>query len=382
MKRRLAAALICAILLGCGFSAAAAAADTPQLSVVARQPLSFSGPPIRIEQAEWLPNGHLAVIYFSQGAQKDEELLWLDLFAASGARLLSRRLGRHLPDVSPYPFAQLLVHSKRFICEYYPDITTMEVCFQSTYSLDGQALKADQRSTLRYGDASYARNIGQYILRRQAHGYDEEHADPFFQLEIIHVPTGKALRTKTWAPLLVAFADDAGSLWIVQKNERENLEMRAYAASDTVQESIVDMAEPALQAHEFTAFHAAVWHQGAARLLVYVPNADCVLLTYDPDRQQVTARSPLTALPGAHYISGLASTGPHLLAVNELLDEQTQQFSKQLGLIDPQSAQHPLHFAGLAFHVFADAGEGTIRTLEKNQDTNRWWRCEYALRAP
>ncbi len=53
----------------------------------------------------------------------------LELFDAAGASLLSAALGdaNLLEEGAPYPRGQVILEKNRFVCEYYPDITTMEV---------------------------------------------------------------------------------------------------------------------------------------------------------------------------------------------------------------------------------------------------------------
>lgn len=379
MRKALAAALICFLLtapLGHGF---AGTAEAVQPSAVSERPLPFGRQILRIEAVEALPNGNLAVLSFSQGKEKDEEALWLDLFTASGERPLSRRLGSHRPEISAYPFAQLLIKSGKIICEYYPDITSMELCYRSSYSFTGKALRTDQKLTLRYGDAGYARNLGQFILKRQAHAYDEAPADPFTRLEIEHVPTGKIVRTKVWDFAPASFTDKANHLWIVQKNEQAKLEIRTYTASGAVTEKVVEINEPTLKAQEYAAVRSAVWHQGRARILIRSSNTEYVLLTYDLNSQQIVASSALSALPEANYVSGLMVAGAHLLAVNEIWDEAMQRQSKALSLMDEAGAQHPLRFAGQAFSVFTKEMDGALFALELDKGSGQWLLREYAL---
>jgi hypothetical protein len=377
MNRKLAAVWICFMLLALFYHAFAMNAEAPQLTAVSEQPLRFSQPPLRIEKAERLPNGHVVVFYFSQGEDKREERYRMDLFAASGECLLSREMGAYIPDVSTYPFAQILIKGEHFLCEYYPDITTMEVCYGSVYTFDGRAVQADKKSTFRYGDVDYAWNHGQFILKRQAHAYDEEVADPFIRLKLEHVPTGKTLQTAVWDPVFRAFSDGANRLWIVQKNERENLEIWAYTASDAVTEQIVEIDEPTLKTHDVASICAAVLHQENACLLVRLSNMDHVLLTYDAESQQITTGRALTTLSGADYIAGLMTVGPRLLAVNGVWDETTQTFSWALGVVEQPAEQVPLPFKGKAFSVFANGKDGTIVALEK--DAGAWLLREYRL---
>jgi hypothetical protein len=92
-----------------------------------------------------------------------------------------------------------------------------------------------------------------------------------------------------WDPVFCAFSDGANRLWIVQKNERENLEIRAYTASDAVTEQTVEIDEPTLKTHDVASVCAAVLHQGNACLLVRLSNADHVLLTYDAEDGTIVA---------------------------------------------------------------------------------------------
>lgn len=377
MKKLLAAALVCFFVFGLPGHGLASPAAAPALTLVSEHALSFSKQPLRIEKTEALPNRSLAVFYFAQGEKRDEESYWLDLFSTSGQRLLSRMFVTRVPDASPHPFAQLLIKSDGFVCEYYPDITTMEVCFSSVYTFEGAALQADQKSTLKYGDAAYAKNLGPFILGRQAHAYDEEPADPFTRLAIQHVPTGQARTTKIWDFRPASLVDAENRLWIVQKNEGGNLELRVFAASDNLTEQAIEIPEPALKAHEFTFVISAISHQGAIRLLIHQFNTEYVLLTYDADSRAITARSALSALPGAAYVSGLLAAGPQLLSVHEYWDEKSQSFSKALSLVDGAAAQLPLQFVGEAFGVFAHGQEEAIYALETDAGRSAWFLRKY-----
>ena len=92
-----------------------------------------------------------------------------------------------------------------------------------------------------------------------------------------------------WDPVFRAFSDGANRLWIVQKNERENLEIRTYTASDAVTEQTVEIDEPTLKTHDVASVCVAVLHQGNACLLVRLSNTDHVLLTYDVEDGTIVA---------------------------------------------------------------------------------------------
>ncbi|MGI6636557.1 MAG: hypothetical protein ACOX7B_15530 [Christensenellales bacterium] len=198
MRRKWAAVILCVMLWSGLGQATAGDAQAVSLTMVSEWPLIFSREPVRIEKSQVLPNGNVAVFYFAQGASTGEEVYWLEVFTAIGERVLAKQLAAFTPqpDGGMYPYAQIWVERNQFVCEYYPDITRMEVCYRSVYTLDGKIVKKEKKSTLTYGDAFYAYNVGPYILKRQAHAYDEEHADPFIALEIVHVPTGNVLKTK------------------------------------------------------------------------------------------------------------------------------------------------------------------------------------------
>lgn len=376
-KRKAVALLLLMLLLNPLSAALAASNSAPRLELVSATPLQFSRPPIRIDGAVMLPNGNLAVLHFSLGATVFEESYWLDLFSATSERLLSRQLVSFRQDADSYPLAQILIKRDHFILEYYPDVTTMEVCFQSSYSFGGRALQADRKRSYAYGEALYAQNIGSFLYRWQSHAVDEPDADAHISVDIEHVPSGRTMRAKLWDFAARRFADDQQRLWIVQRNEQGLLEIRSLAAGEGMKEHITALNEPSLLA-DGAMLSAAVSHQGKARIVVYRHDAAPMLLTYDPTKQLVTARSALGTPEEARHLSALMSVGRHLLAVYERWDDNMQQNAKALALIDGNMAQHPLPFTGRAFSVLQDSRDDSIAALEQDDDEH-WVMRVYRL---
>ncbi|NLX83171.1 MAG: hypothetical protein GXZ04_05075 [Clostridiales bacterium] len=380
MKRLRAALLACFLLISLFGYGAVGKAAVMEMTFKQEHPLAFSRLPLRIEKVEPLPSGKLAVIYFSQGEQQGEELYWLDLFSNTGSRLLSKLLAAHIPDVSTYPYAQILIKGNEFVCEFYPDITTMEVCYRSVFSVEGQKVKEDQKQTLKAGAAYYTQNQGPFLLGKQAHAEDVEPATPLRRWHIEHAPSRQTFTINTFDYDPAFCVDRAQRLWIIQKNQQAHLELRSYTMGDSPTEQTVELAEPSLLAHEFTSVQSAVSFKGKVRLLIYHTNTEFVDLTYDPDSQKITDRGTLTALPGASYVSGYLVSNAQLLAVNEVWDEASQTFAKMLGAVDAKGVLHPLTFMGEAFGLYAQ-GEDTLCTLERGADDNSWLLRTYLLQA-
>ena len=382
MRKLLSFALVCYILLGFCAPAVAEQVQVPQFNLGSEQALPFSQTPLRIDQAERLPNENLCFIYFSQGSKQGEEAYWLDLFSGTGERLLSRQFTTHIPDVSTYPHAQILIKNKGFVCEFYPDITTMEVCYQTGYDFNGKVLRKEKKSTLRLGDALYVKNLGQFILKRQAHSYDTEPVDPYLRLQIEHVPTGQMVDSKLWDPNPAYFIHGENQLLLVCKNEQENLEIRSYTVSDSLQEQVITFHEPALNTQGYTVVSSGVLFQGQAYLLIYQSNTAYALLTYDLKQQQITASKALTALPGVDYVTSLLVAGEQLMAVNGIWDESVQRYHLTLSLLDDLGEQVPLHFVGRAAAVFADGEGGTITAIERDAASGQWFIRSYLIVSP
>lgn len=367
MQKILSALLACALALGLLGTVPVGKAAEPKLTLEKEHLLAFSKAPLRIEKVEALPNGNLAVLYFSKGEGPEEESYWLDVFSSAGEHLLSKKLASFIPGGPNYPRAQLLIKDNKFVCETYPDVTSMEVCYRSVYTFEGKLLQSDQKSTLKFGEAAYANNLGPFILGIQAHAEDVAPPNPYRRLHIEHVPTGQTLTTSTYDFKPAFCVDEKGRLWVLQKNEEEHLELRCYTAGDSLREQIAEIAEPSLLAHEFTSLQSAIGFEDKIRLLIYLTNTEYVDLTYDPGSQKITDRRGLTALPGASYVSGYLVLGSQILAVNQVWDEGSQTFSKILGLVDAEGVPLPLPFSGEAFGLYT-LGEDRLCALERDAD--------------
>lgn len=109
MQKILSALLACALALGLLGTVPVGKAAEPKLTLEKEHLLAFSKAPLRIEKVEALPNGNLAVLYFSKGEGPEEESYWLDVFSSAGEHLLSKKLASFIPGGPNYPRAQLLI---------------------------------------------------------------------------------------------------------------------------------------------------------------------------------------------------------------------------------------------------------------------------------
>ena len=87
-------------------------------------PLAFRKEPVGLYSVTHTPNGSFVVIYFAEGEKTELQEMWMELFDPVGTSLLSAKLGEFDPNGEQIPHGQIILKKDRFICEYYPDITS------------------------------------------------------------------------------------------------------------------------------------------------------------------------------------------------------------------------------------------------------------------
>lgn len=63
---------------------------------------------------------------------------------------------------------------------------------QTAYRYTGQRIQKPTTQRLKFGAARYAQRVGDYMVQRQAHSYDEIDAPVFRTVEITRIASGKA----------------------------------------------------------------------------------------------------------------------------------------------------------------------------------------------
>lgn len=377
MRKMMTTALVC-LALFIGVHCAAQASAALELRLISKQSLPFSKPPLRIESTVVLSDNQALAIYVAKGDVKGEESLLLDLFHEAGNKLLSKSFCAYRPDDFVFPYAQAILGKSGFVCEFYPDVSSMEVYYRSAYTFDGKQVKADKKYTQKFGDAFYAQNIGPFVVKKRAHAYDEEGASPYLDLQIEYVPTGKTIKTKIWDVMFCSFLDEDGQrLWLAQKNEQGKLELRLYTVdkSGAFKEQVFEWDEPSFQTQNYSYVCSGAVQEGKAFLLLRKSNTEYTLLLVDVEKQEATARSTVHALAETDCIEGFLPGKPQLI-IHWVFDETTQTFEKRLGALDSRAILKPLNFAGQAFSLWQNNQENIV-TLEKDTISGEWLLCLY-----
>lgn len=188
-----------------------------------------------------------------------------------------------LVEGAPYPRGQVILEKNRFVCEYYPDITTMEVYKQRIYRYTGKQVQKPTTKKLKFGAACYAERVGDYMFRMQAHSEDESDASPYRTVKISHIASGKQKTLYLYDWSFCAFPDADGNLLFAQQNERGNLEIRQYSAS--MQETIVELDSSYFD-DNLSYVSSAACIESTAYLLISQGFSKYTLLTYDREAQK------------------------------------------------------------------------------------------------
>ena len=188
MKRLLGLLLAMMVMMG-GMAGAQASTDNASMQLIRVNPLAFRKEPVELYSVTHTPNGSFVVIYFAEGEKSELQEMWMELFDSVGTSLLSAKLGEFDPNGEKIPHGQIILKKDRFICEYYPDITSMEVCTQTVYRYTGKRIQKPTTKKLKFGTAPYAQHVGDYMVEKQAHSEDET---PFRTVKITHIASGKS----------------------------------------------------------------------------------------------------------------------------------------------------------------------------------------------
>ena len=157
--------LVLTFLTLCLMLCASASADSAPMQLMRMNPLAFSKQPTHIESVTPTPDGSFVIIYFADSDTAGMQEMRLELFDAAGASLLSAALGdaNLLEEGAPYPRGQVILEKNRFVCEYYPDITTMEVYKQRIYRYTGKQVQKPTTKKLKFGAACYPACRGLHV---------------------------------------------------------------------------------------------------------------------------------------------------------------------------------------------------------------------------
>lgn len=347
------------------------------------QTLNFSKQPIRIDGVVAMPDEAIAVIYYTAGTKPGTEEYRFDFFSADGHPILSKSFCQVNPAESQVPHAQIILQRDRFLCEYYPDITSMEVCYRTGYSYSGSVVSKEKKVRLKYGEAYYAEHVGDYMILKQAHGYDEPDASPYQAVEIIHISTAQrvSLRLYDWSTFC-PFVGRNGDLFIAQKNENGNLEIRRYDIASDMQESITEFSAECFHGKRFAYIQSATSIGNLAYLQVRLTNEEAAILTYDMEEGIITASSTLRAAPGSDYIVSVQSNGSVLLAVDGRWNEALQCYVLSIDAIDAGMGRMPVALMHeQCLFILRDEVSGTLITIEVDEDTSSFAVCRYKISA-
>lgn len=369
--------LVLTFLTLCLMLCANASADSAPMQLMRMNPLAFSKQPTRIESVTPTPDGSFVIIYFADSDTAGMQEMRLELFDAAGASLLSTALGdaNLLEEGAPYPRGQVILEKNRFVCEYYPDITTMEVYRQRIYRYTGKQVQKPTTKKLKFGAACYAERVGDYMVRMQAHSEDESDASPYRTVKISHIASGKQKTLYLYDWSFCAFPDADGNLLFAQQNERGNLEIRQYSAS--MQETIVEL--DGSNSIEYSGYRLSSGARiGQTVYLQLSSGADDYVLTYDREAQKITDSRAFSAAEDGYFIADFKTAGSSLLSVDTHWNVPLQRRELHLYLLGSDWTRTALPLQhDFCLYVFSGAAQESITTVEADGST--YFLCQYVL---
>ena len=373
MKRLLGLLLAMMVMMG-GMAGAQASTDNASMQLIRMNPLAFRKEPVELYSVTHTPNGSFVVIYFAEGEKTELQEMWMELFDSVGTSLLSAKLGEFDPNGEKIPHGQIILKKDRFICEYYPDITSMEVCTQTVYRYTGKRIQKPTTKKLKFGAAPYAQHVGDYMVEKQAHSEDET---PFRTVKIIHIASGKSKKMMIYDWSFCAFPDQDGNLLIAQQNEKGNLEIRSYNAA--MQESIVELSGDFLQNENVR--DAACIGQ-TAYMRIRLTNEKSEILLYDITQQKITDSQTLLAVDDNSYIAEIKAAGAVLLSVDGYWNRELQRQKYQINLLNEhfETSRLPLQHES-CLYIFTDVEQADITTIEMDEKSHSYFVCSYSISA-
>ena len=348
------------------------------------QTLHFSKHPIRIDCVVAMPDEAIAIVYYAAGTKTNHEEYRLDLFAADGKPILSKLFCQIKPGEAPSPHAQIILQKDSFLCEYYPDITSMEVCYRTEYSYSGNIVSKEKKVKLKYGEAYYADHVEGYMTLKQAHGYDEPNVSPYQAVEIIHLPTAQrvSLSLYDWSKFC-PFVGSDGDLFIAQKNEHGNLEIRRYDTDADMQESVAEFGKEYFYGKRFAYILSATSLGDLAYLQVRLSNEEAAILIYDMEKEIVIASSTLSTAPGSDYIASIQGNGSVLLAVDGRWNDTLQRYVLTIDVLDENMGRIPVALMhAQCISILQSDTSGKLVTIEVDEDTLDFYVCYYGISVP
>ena len=362
----------------CLMLCASASADSAPMQLMRMNPLAFAKQPTRIESVTPTPDGSFAIIYFADSDTAGMQEMRLELVNSAGASLLSAALGdaNLLKEGAPYPRGQVILEKNRFVCEYYPDITTMEVYRQRIYRYTGKQVQKPTTKKLKFGAACYAERVGDYMVRMQAHSEDESDASPYRTVKISHIASGKQKTLYLYDWSFCAFPDANGNLLFAQQNERGNLEIRQYSAA--MQETIIELDGSNFAENGYRYVSSAACIGQTAYLLIRLERGEYVLLTYDREAQKITDSRALPTADGSDSLSDIKAAGTSLLSVDGYWNAAMQQRFYCLHLLNADWTRTALPLQH-DFCLYVYTAQESITTVEADGST--YFLCQYVLHA-
>lgn len=369
--------LVLTFLTLCLMLCANASADSAPMQLMRMNPLAFTKQPTSIESVTPTPDGSFVIIYFADSDTAGMQEMRLELVNSAGASLLSAALGEAnlLEEGAPFPQGQVILEKNRFVCEYYPDITTMEVYRQRIYRYTGKQVQKPTTKKLKFGAACYAERVGDYMVRMQAHSEDESDASPYRTVKISHIASGKQKTLYLYDWSFCAFPDADGNLLFAQQNERGNLEIRQYSAS--MQETIVELDSSYFD-DNLSYVSSAACIESTAYLLISQGFSKYTLLTYDREAQKITDSRALPTADGSDSLSDIKAAGTSLLSVDGYWNAAMQQRFYRLHLLNADWTRTALPLQH-DFCLYVYAAQESITTVEADGST--YFLCQYVLHA-
>lgn len=355
-----------------------------QLELSQSYPLQFSKQPIRIERTTYLPQNYLAVFYLAEGDDSTNLEYMMEMFSSLGTSVLSKSFGQYDVDNGPFPYGQILPQQDSFLCEYYPDMTSMEECFFSVYDYSGKILQKETKRKTKRDEAAYVDVVGDFAIYKQAHPADASGSSQLRNVNIVYLPNNYRVPLKIfdWSHFC-SFVDNDGNLLIAQMNEHDNLEVLFVPIDNTISPHILEIQDTPKFDSKWTYLNSAVCIGSIIYSHINITSQDSLLLMYDTVQHRIIASSKLSAQNDSEYIASIHKAGSYLLALDGYWDETTQQCLFHISYLNADMERIPLQLKYNSCISIATGcyNSGTeIATIEKDDDLI--YLCHYYVIEP
>lgn len=287
------------------------------------QILNLTTTPSFIEKAGVIRHCHFPfAIYYHDLSTGTQREYCVEVFNTNGNLIFSKTFTTIQPEKDPVPYAQVYYDNDLLHCEYYPDIATMEEYYYYSFTTNGTVVTSNKRVVVKQGEAFYKENIGDYLVSKQAHLFED---DSERRIEIRNCFSGKSNYIKT-TEFFCTFGKESEGILFFAQMEGKNIEIRQYFR-DEDQPKIFNIKIDLLQNYEFSYVRSIATKGQTVYILIRLSNTQYYLLEYDLKTNSIIANREFSTAVDNDYTRNFLAIEPSLLAfVDVRWDNRLQNF--------------------------------------------------------